>query len=164
MLKDDEIRFIDMQFSSLPGRFHHTTISASTFTQSQMRDGLPKLDGSSIIGFASIEDSDLIIKPDPSTYAIIPWLTQNKTCRLICDVYWGQDRGRLSRDPRGIAQKAEEYIKNAGFGSYWGPELEFFVFDKVHWDVLTPYKGQSYSIESQEAPLESGGKRLSHGS
>ncbi len=152
MLERDEIRFIDMQFSSLPGRFHHTTISATTFTKEQMRDGLPKLDGSSIIGFASIEDSDLIIKPDPSTYAIIPWLTDNKTCRLICDVYWGQGRGRLSRDPRGIAQKAESYIKEFGFHSFWGPEVEFFVFDKVHWDVLTPYKGQSYSIESQEAP------------
>ena len=71
-INQDEVRFIDLQFTGLTGRFHHTTISANTFTQDQMADGLPKLDGSSIVGFASIEDSDLILKPDPSTYSLIP--------------------------------------------------------------------------------------------
>lgn len=155
----EDIKFIDLQFTGLTGRFHHTTISANTFTPEQMKDGLPKLDGSSIVGFTSIDDSDLILKPDPNTYARIPWLTENKTARLLCDVYWGSDRGRLSRDPRGIAQKAEEYIKTQGFdSSAWGPEVEFFVFDEIHWDVLTPYKGQSYSIESKEAPWNQEGK------
>ena len=148
----DKIKFIDLQFTGLTGRFHHTTISASTFDVDQMEDGLPKLDGSSIVGFTTIEDSDLILKPDPNTYANIPWMEQ-KTARLLCDIYWGGGRGRLDRDPRGICQRAEEYLKTQGFDlSYWGPEVEFFVFDKVHWDVLTPYKGQSYSIESEEAP------------
>ncbi len=152
-IKHDQIKFIDLQFSSLTGRFHHTTISANTFTTDQMQDGLPKLDGSSIVGFTSINDSDLILLPDPNSYALIPWMTDNKTARLLCDVYWGMGRGRLDRDPRGIAQKAEQYLKTQGFeNSSWGPEVEFFVFDKVHWDVLTPYKGQSYSIESAEAP------------
>lgn len=152
-IQHEDIKFIDLQFSSLTGRFHHTTISTNTFTPEQMKDGLPKLDGSSIVGFTSIDDSDLILKPDPNTYAKIPWVVENKTARLLCDVYWGEDRGRLSRDPRGIAQKAEEYVKNQGYDySVWGPEVEFFVFDKIHWDVLTPYKGQSYSIESVEAP------------
>ena len=152
-IKHDQIKFIDLQFSSLTGRFHHTTISADTFTPDQMQDGLPKLDGSSIVGFTSIDDSDLILKPDPNTYATIPWLIEHKTARLLCDIYWGFGRGRLERDPRGIAQKAEEYAKAQGYDfSNWGPEVEFFVFDKVHWDVLTPYKGQSYSIESVEAP------------
>jgi glutamine synthetase len=157
-IQHEGIQFIDLQFTGLTGHFHHTTISANTFTPEQMRDGLPKLDGSSIIGFASIDDSDLLLKPDPNTFAIIPWLTENKTARLLCDVYWGEDRGRLSRDPRGISQKAEEYIKTQGYDySTWGPEVEFFVFDKVHWDVLTPYKGQSYSIESKEAPWSQSG-------
>ena len=152
-IKHDQIKFIDLQFSSLTGRFHHTTISADTFTPDQMQDGLPKLDGSSIVGFTSIDDSDLILKPDPNTYATIPWMVEHKTARLLCDIYWGFGRGRLERDPRGIAQKAEEYVKAQGYDfSSWGPEVEFFVFDKVHWDVLTPYKGQSYSIESKEAP------------
>ena len=152
-IQHDEIKFIDLQFTGLTGRFHHTTISADTFTAQQMKDGLPKLDGSSIVGFTSINDSDLVLKPDPNTYAPIPWLVDNKTSRLLCDVYWGMGRGRLERDPRGIAQKAEKYLTGQGFDySAWGPEVEFFVFDKVHWDVLTPYKGQSYSIESAESP------------
>ena len=152
-IKHEGIKFIDLQFTSLPGRFHHTTISADTFTPEQMEDGLPKLDGSSIVGFTSIHDSDLILKPDPSTFAVIPWIDDKKTARLLCDVYWGGGRGRLENDPRGICQKAEKYVKSQGFDySTWGPEVEFFVFDKVNWDVLTPYKGQSYSIESVEAP------------
>ena len=57
-IKHEGIKFIDLQFTSLPGRFHHTTISADTFTPEQMEDGLPKLDGSSIVGFTSIHDSD----------------------------------------------------------------------------------------------------------
>jgi len=152
-IKHEGIRFIDLQFTSLLGRFHHTTISADTFTSDQMEDGLPKLDGSSIVGFASIEDSDMILKPDPNSYAPIPWIEDKKTARLLCDVYWGGGRGRLDKDPRGIAQNAEKYLTTQGFDySSWGPEVEFFVFDKIHWDVLTPYKGQSYSIESKEAP------------
>ena len=152
-IKHDQIKFIDLQFTSLTGRFHHTTISADTFTTDQMEDGVPKLDGSSIVGFTSIDDSDLVLKPDPNSFSLVPWIPEHKTARLLCDVYWGFERGRLERDPRGIAQKAEEYTKTQGFDhSNWGPEVEFFVFDKIHWDVLTPYKGQSYSIESKEAP------------
>ena len=157
-INQDEVLFIDLQFTGLTGRFHHTTISANTFTQDQMADGLPKLDGSSIVGFASIEDSDLILKPDPSTYSLIPWASDKKTARLLCDVYWGGGRGRLDFDPRGISQNAEKFLESQGFDySLWGPEVEFFVFDKIHWDVLTPYKGQSYSIESKEAPWSQDG-------
>ena len=157
-INQDEVLFIDLQFTGLTGRFHHTTISANTFTQDQMADGLPKLDGSSIVGFASIEDSDLILKPDPSTYSLIPWASDKKTARLLCDVYWGGGRGRLEFDPRGISQNAEKFLESQGFDySLWGPEVEFFVFDKIHWDVLTPYKGQSYSIESKEAPWNQDG-------
>ncbi len=152
-IKHEQIRFIDLQFTSLLGRFHHTTISAETFLPEQMEDGLPKLDGSSIVGFTEISDSDLILKPDPNTFTIIPWMIDGKTARLLCDIYWGAGRGRLESDPRYIAQKAEESVKSFGFDySVWGPEIEFFVFDKAYWDVLTPYKGQSYSIESEEAP------------
>ena len=157
-INQDEVLFIDLQFTGLTGRFHHTTISANTFTQDQMADGLPKLDGSSIVGFASIEDSDLILKPDPSTYSLIPWASDKKTARLLCDVYWGGGRGRMEYDPRGISQNAEKFLETQGFDySLWGPEVEFFVFDKIHWDVLTPYKGQSYSIESKEAPWNQDG-------
>ena len=88
-IQHEGIQFIDLQFTGLTGHFHHTTISANTFTPEQMKNGLPKLDGSSIVGFTTIDDSDLLLKPDPSTFAIIPWMTENKTARLLCDVYWG---------------------------------------------------------------------------
>jgi glutamine synthetase len=126
-IKHDQIKFIDLQFTGLRGRFHHTTISTNLFTPDQMKDGLPKLDGSSIVGFASIEDSDMVLKPDPNTFAIIPWMENAKTARLICDIYKSRNKGRLESDPRGIAQKAEQYLKTQGFdNSYWGPEVEFF--------------------------------------
>ena len=114
-IKQEEIKFIDLQFTSLPGRFHHTTISANTFTSDQMEDGLPKLDGSSIVGFTSIDDSDLILKPDPNSFATIPWIADKKSARMLCDIYRGAGRGRLETDPRGICQKAEEYLKTQGF-------------------------------------------------
>lgn len=98
MIKRDEIKFIDLQFTSLPGRFHHTTISSITFTSDQMQDGLPKLDGSSIVGFTTIDDSDLILKPDPSTFAVIPWMGDQKSARMLCDIYRGAGKGRLETD------------------------------------------------------------------
>ncbi len=100
-IKQEEIKFIDLQFTSLPGRFHHTTISSNTFTADQMEDGLPKLDGSSIVGFTSIDDSDLILKPDPNTFAVIPWMTDKKSARMLCDIYRGASRGRLDTGQAG---------------------------------------------------------------
>ena len=118
-IKQEEIKFIDLQFTSLPGRFHHTTISANTFTPDQMEDGLPKLDGSSIVGFTSIDDSDLILKPDPNSFAVIPWISNKKSARMLCDVYRGAGRGRLETDPRGICQKAEEYLTTVFGDQKW---------------------------------------------
>jgi glutamine synthetase len=68
-LQEDKIKFLDLQFTSLMGSFHHTTIAANVFQKDDFEDGLPKLDGSSIRGFTAIHESDLIIRPDPSTYA-----------------------------------------------------------------------------------------------
>ena len=95
-IKHDQIKFIDLQFSSLTGRFHHTTISADTFTTDQMEDGVPKLDGSSIVGFTSIDDSDLVLKPDPNSFSLVPWIPEHKTARLLCDVYWGTNSCQAS--------------------------------------------------------------------
>ena len=87
-----------------------------------MEDGLPKLDGASIVGFTSIDDSDLILKPYPNTFALIPWMEEKKTARLLCDIYWGAGRGRLDTDPRGICQSAENHLQSQGFDeSYLGP-------------------------------------------
>lgn len=79
----DDIKFIDLHFSGLYGKFHHITISANIFKKTDFENGLPKVDGSSIRGFT---ESDLIVRADPSTYAIIPWIENYNTCRLIWDI------------------------------------------------------------------------------
>ena len=155
-IKEQGIKFIELQFTGLMGRFHHTTVNANMFDESSIEDGMPKLDGSSIKGFSEIHESDMVLKPDPNTFAVIPWIERDKTARMICDVHWGYGGGRLARDPRGIAQRAEKFLKEEGYNiAYWGPEVEFFVFDKVTWDSMTPSKGSGYSIESREAPWSS---------
>jgi glutamine synthetase len=153
-LKDNKIKFLDLQFTGLMGRFHHTTMPADMFRKEDFEDGLPKLDGSSIRGFTEIHESDLIMRPDPSTYAIVPWIDKDYTARLICDILsGGSKRDSFPRDPRSIAAKAEKYIREQGYEtSYWGPEIEFFVFDKLEVNTMTPYRGQSYKITSREAP------------
>ncbi|HEY0579481.1 MAG TPA: glutamine synthetase beta-grasp domain-containing protein, partial [Candidatus Nitrosocosmicus sp.] len=158
-LKDEEIKFLDLQFTGLTGRFHHTTMAANMFKIEDFEDGLPKLDGSSIRGFTQIHESDLIIRPDPSTYAIIPWITKDKTARLLCDILnGGEIRGQYKKDPRGIAKRAQEYVKQQGYyNSFWGPEVEFFVFDKLEVNTMTPYRSQSYNIISKEAPWSTEG-------
>ena len=153
-LKNDQIKFLDLQFTGLTGRFHHTTMAANMFRKEDFDTGLPKLDGSSIRGFTEIHESDLIIKPDPSTYAIVPWIEKDHTARLICDVLsGGSNIDSFPRDPRGIAKRASKYIGEQGYdASYWGPEVEFFVFDKLEVNTMTPYQSQTYKITSREAP------------
>jgi glutamine synthetase len=156
-LKDDKIKFVDLQFTGLTGRFHHTTMPANMLRIEDFYNGLPKLDGSSIRGFTEIHESDLIIRPDPSTYATIPWIEKDYTARLMCDILSaGHKRDSFHRDPRGIATRAEIYVREQGFDtSYWGPEIEFFVFDKLEVNTMTPYQGQSYKITSRESPWSS---------
>src|SRR5215208_3838601 len=153
-LSEDKIKFLDLQFTGLMGSLHHTTIAANMLRKENFEDGLPKLDGSSIRGFTSIQESDLIIKPDPSTYATIPWIEKANTARLICDVLSGGSNNKpFPRDPRGIALRAEALVSKSGYDiSYWGPEVEFFVFDKLEVNTMTPYHSQSYNIVSKEAP------------
>ncbi|MCS7140329.1 MAG: type I glutamate--ammonia ligase [Candidatus Nezhaarchaeota archaeon] len=153
LLSKDEVKFVDLQFADLAGSLRHVTIPRREVDEDLFKEGAPKLDGSSVKGFSQVHDSDMVLKPDPNTYAIIPWLSEKyKTARFICDVYWGFKRGRLESDPRYIAQRAEEYLRSEGFTtSYWGSEVEFFVFDKTGWDVLNAYRGQSYYIASREA-------------
>ncbi len=153
-LFEDNIKFLDLQFTGLMGGLHHTTISANMLRTEDFEDGLPKLDGSSIRGFTSIHESDLIIRPDPSTYATIPWIESDNTARLICDVLSGGSKKKpFPRDPRGIARRAEDFVRKTGYDvTYWGPEVEFFVFDKLDVNTMNPYQSQSYNVASTEAP------------
>ena len=157
-MQEDNVRFVDLQFTDVPGRLQHVTVPVETLDEDAFRDGVPKLDGSSIRGFTDIHESDMILLPDPVTYGTLPWSVDAlKTGRMICDVSWGFGMGRFFRDPRWIAQRAEEEARNLGYDTtYWGPEIEFFVFDKVSWDVATPYASQGYKIESREAAWNPG--------
>ncbi|MEM4328882.1 MAG: glutamine synthetase beta-grasp domain-containing protein, partial [Candidatus Caldarchaeum sp.] len=161
-VEKNDVKFIDLQLTDLLGKLHHITISTRYMDEKTFTEGVAKLDGSSIRGFAEIHESDMLLKPDPSTFAVIPWsLDGKRTARMLCDVYKGYGGGRFSRDPRYVAQKAEEYLKTLGYDtSYWGPEIEFFVFDKVQWDATSPHQGVSYKIESREAAWNGDGTSL----
>jgi glutamine synthetase len=155
----EKVAFVDLQFTDLPGKMQHVTVPNHQIETDCFTKGIPKLDGSSIRGFVDIQESDMMLVPDPTTFVVLPWMEGRlKTARLICDVYWGFGGGRFSRDPRNVAQKAVAELKTNGYDySWWGPEPEFFVFDKVNWDVSTPSRGMGYSIESKEAAWSSTG-------
>ena len=157
-MNEDKVKFVDLQFTDVPGRLQHVTVPMESLDDDAFEDGVPKLDGSSIRGFTDIYESDMLLIPDPVTYGTLPWTPENiRAGRMICDVSKGFGMGRFSKDPRFIAQRAEEEAKKMGFDTtYWGPEIEFFVFDKVSWDVSTPFSGQGYHIESKEAAWNNG--------
>ncbi|MEM3073351.1 MAG: glutamine synthetase, partial [Nitrososphaerales archaeon] len=96
LIKEDNIRFIDLQFTDLPGKLQHVTIPSRELNEDSFSAGVPKLDGSSIRGFVEIHESDLLLVPDPTTYAVLPWYSEEiKTARLLCDVHRGFGTGRL---------------------------------------------------------------------
>ncbi len=163
-IKDDNIKWLEFQFVDILGSLQHISIPTNSISEEDLLEGFGKLDGSSIRGFKEIHESDMLMKPDIKTFSILPWYNDGqKTARCIVDVYEGFTKERFSRDSRFIAQKAEEEARKMGFDtSYWGPELEFFVFDSVQ---LLPspiaardsWSGSGYSIESLEAPWHNNG-------
>ena len=154
-LKDNSIRWVDLQFTDLPGRLHHITVPAKEFTEETFKTGFGKLDGSSIRGFTTIYESDMVLVPVASTMTLLPWT--EGVARAISQVYWGGGRGRFERDPRYVAEEAERKQLEEGYISYFGPELEFFIFDKVELDVATPQSGTGYKIYAREAPWSKNG-------
>ena len=154
----DGVKFVDLQFTDVPGRLRHVTLPSEMMEEGMFSDGVAKLDGSSVRGFVDINESDMLLVPDASTFGVIPWTEDAlRTARLICDVRAGYGAGRFSRDPRHVAQTAEEKIREAGFtDSLWGPEVEFFVFDSATWDANDPFSS-GYKVSSKEAATESRG-------
>jgi glutamine synthetase len=158
LLKQDSVKFVDLQFTDVPGRLRHVSIPVEMMKEEMFSDGVAKLDGSSVKGFVEIHESDMLLVPDASTYGLIPWIDEGvKTSRLICDVKSGYGAGRFSRDPRHVAQRAEAAIREAGFtDSLWGPEVEFFVFDSATWEGNDPFSS-GFKITSKEAANEARG-------
>ncbi len=154
-IKEKNIRWVDLQFTDLPGRYHHITVPASDFDEEVFKSGFAKLDGSSIRGFTSINESDMLLIPIPETFAVLPW--SQGIARIMAEVHWGGGRGRFERDPRGIAEEAERFQRELGYKSYFGPEPAFFIFARVELAGAPPQSGTAYNISSSEAPWQKSG-------
>jgi glutamine synthetase len=128
-LKEDKVTFVNLQFTDILGTLKEVTIPVSKIEDS-LRYGT-WFDGSSIEGFARIHESDLFLKPDISTYSVIPWLSngEERTARFICDIF-KPDGSPFEADPRYILKKTLEEAKSLGFQYNLGPEVEFFLFTK----------------------------------
>ena len=154
MMKDKQIEFVDLRFTDPRGKLQHLTMDASVVDGDMLTDGV-FFDGSSIAGWKAINESDMILKPDLNRQIVDPFTSHN-TLVLFCDILDAIKRNPYERDPRGIAKKAEAYLKKTGIGdkAYFGPEPEFFVFDDVK--IKNDMNETSFSIDSTAGPYNSG--------
>src|SRR5689334_11440725 len=156
MIKEKEVKFVDLRFTDTRGKEQHVTVPAKAFGPDKFESG-HAFDGSSIAGWKGIQASDMLLMPDPGTANIDPFMDET-TLLITCDVIEPSDGKGYERDPRSLAKRAEAYLKSSGLGDtcYFGPEPEFFIFDAVEWKV--DMSGCRVSISSEEAPWSSGEK------
>src|SRR3974390_574966 len=148
LVKDEGVEVVDLRFCDLPGLMQHFSIPAHGLTEDGFTEGYG-FDGSSIRGFQAIQESDMILLPDPST-AVIDEFRQHKTLNLNCFVHDPVTGESSSRDPRYVALKAERHLQSTGIADtvYFGPEAEFFVFDDVRF--AQDQHSASYHVDSVE--------------
>ncbi len=137
LAKDEDIEYVDVRFCDLPGTMQHFTIPIYVFDENVFEEGLA-FDGSSIRGFQSIHESDMLLLPDPETATIDPFRVA-KTLNVNFFVHDPFTLELYSRDPRNVARKAENYLISSGIAdtAYFGPEAEFYIFDSVRFDSST---------------------------
>jgi glutamine synthetase len=154
--KQKEAQQFDLRFTDLPGLQHHLSYPISQLDEDAFEDGFG-IDGSSIRGWAAINESDMLLIPDPATVFMDPF-TQTRTLVMSCDVQDPITRQRYDRDPRWIARKAELYLQTTGLAdtAYFGAEAEFFIFDNIRFDQ-TQHTGY-YFIDAEEGRWNSGRK------
>jgi glutamine synthetase len=154
IIKDKEVKFVDLRFTDTRGKEQHVTVPVKAFTELKFTDG-HYFDGSSIAGWKSIEASDMVLLPDPDTVRMDPF-TDEAVLNITCDVIEPSDGKGYDRDPRSIAKRGEAYLKSTGIAdtANFGPEPEFFIFDSVTWNV--DMSGCFVKIKSEEAPWSSG--------
>lgn len=155
LIEEKGIKFIDVKFTDLFGQWQHFSMPIEAFSaEDALSEGLG-FDGSSIRGFQSIEASDMVLVLDGSTAVVDP-VCEAPTLSLVGDVYDPITREPYSRDPRYIARKAVEYLKGTGIAdtAYFGPEAEFFIFDKVMYSAGE--YSSAYQVDSIEGPWNSG--------
>jgi glutamine synthetase len=160
-IKDKDIQVVDLKFVDLPGLWQHFSVSAREFGEDAFTDGVG-FDGSSIRGFQTINESDMLLVPDAAATFADPFATV-ATLSIICNVMDPVTGKMYSRDPRHLAQKAEAHLKSSGIAekAYFGPELEFYIFDSVRFDQS--YNFGYYHIDSDEGFWNSGKKTLNGG-
>ncbi len=147
-IKDEKIVFIDFKFNDFPGTWQHFSVPSKWLDADAFEEGFG-FDGSSIRGWREINESDMLIMPDPATAFLDPFC-EYPTLSLTCTILDPITRENYSRDPRTIALKAEEYLKSTGIAdvAYFGPEAEFFVFDNVRFGGAAHYA--FYELDSEE--------------
>ena len=154
LVVDEEYEFIDLRFCDLPGQVQHFTVPTHQLTEESFEDGFG-FDGSSIRGFQDIQESDMLLIPDPST-AVDDVFRDRKTLILYCFVNDPITGTPYEKDPRYVAKKAEDYLVSTGIAdtSFWGPEAEFYIFDDVRFgqDQNSGY----YFVDSVEGAWNSG--------
>lgn len=153
-IKDNDIGFVDLRFTDVKGKMQHVTFAADMVDEDLFEDGT-MFDGSSIEGWKAINESDMVLLPDPSTAKMDPFFQQD-TLTLFCDILEPDTGESYNRDPRGTAKAAQTYMQSAKVGDqvYFGPEAEFFVFDDVRWDTSQNKTG--YEFDSSEGPYNTG--------
>ncbi len=152
--KEAGVQIVDVRFTDLPGTWQHFSIPLKELEENTFTDGLG-FDGSSIRGFQAINESDMLLLPDPASAFVDPCL-QVPTLSLTCDVVDPITREPYSRDPRYVARKAEAFLKKSGVATtaYFGPEAEFYIFNSVRFDQ-NAHEGY-YHIDSEEGIWNSG--------
>ena len=152
-IKDNDIKYVDLRFTDPRGKWQHVTFDVSLVDEEMFTDGT-MFDGSSIAGWKAINESDMTLMPDASTAATDPFFAAS-TLSVVCDVLEPTTGEPYGRDPRGIAKKAEAYLRATGIGDavYVGPEAEFFVFDDVRF-AEDPYN-TGFILDAAELPINS---------
>jgi glutamine synthetase len=153
-IKNEGVEFIDIRFTDLPGVQQHFNVPASNFNLDSFTEG-QMFDGSSIRGFAAIHKSDLKLIPDPATAYVDPFRAA-KTLNINHSIVEPRTNEPYDRDPRGVAQKAEAYLKTTGIADtvYFGPEAEFYIFDEVRYE--SKINGGMYFVDSVEGAWNTG--------
>src|SRR3981189_1487063 len=155
-IKDQNVQMIDLRFTDLPGVWQHFSVPPAAMNIDAFNEGIG-FDGSSIRGFQEIQESDMLVVPDPTTAFLDPFASAT-TLVLICNIRDPKTGQSYSRDARYIAQKAEIYLKGSGRAdtSYFGPEAEFFVFNDVRYGQGINYA--FHEIDSSEGSWNTGKK------
>ena len=153
-IKDENIGYVDLRFTDPKGKMQHVTFTADMVDEDLFKDGT-MFDGSSIEGWKDINESDMVMMPDPSTARMDPFY-QMDTLTLFCDILEPNTGEAYNRDPRTTAKAAQKYMETAKVGDqvYFGPEAEFFIFDDVRWN--TDQQNTGYSFDSTEGPYNTG--------